>query len=1127
MSRSRNPRRYRAAGAVTVLALLSALVLALIAVPAAANFETVKTFEDPAGQETLNRTGLAANTTGAGGVPAGTLYEGGGSLQGAGGINRYNAKGESQSNFGGGFGSFGVAVWQSMGCVFALKGENGGKGGEVRVFSADGSKQIASFGGGANTPFETIAESPGKIHETLAGASIAVDSAGKVYVADQANLGSESRIMVFEPEKPGDCEHYAYAGQASDIATPLHALTRPVVDPAGNLYLIDSETKIEELPGGEPGPPSCEFNFPAGGIKALALDPLNGKLFYFTYKDKEARIHVLSPCNGEGKFEELKAEAITLASKPENLEALAFNPTLTWEPERPAGVLYAASYSHNFPEPNYIFALPFSRKPVVESESVANVATITATLRAQINPKGSTTRFAFQYLSEAAYQANEPAERFAGASEAPLGGAILGGGQSPLTAVAGVVGLSPDTAYRYRVIATSHCNAEDEAEVCEDSGSAQAFRTFPIEALGLPDKRAYELVSPAQKNGGEVFPANPRIYSCTEECKPGKITQRFPLQSAPGGDAVAYEGFSFSFGEGAATINEYVSRRTESGWQTVNPTPPLFQGKGGGYQALDSSLDTALFYREELPPLSPEAPEDYPDLYLQPSADPTALSPLLREAPPNRPEGELKLEYATATADFSHLLFAANDALTGPTAFALEAEDGGKAKFNLYESSGEGLRLVNVQPGNVETTPGAVFGSGFKLSQERDDFINLDFSHAISDDGSRIFWSSESGQVYLRVNGEETLEVADHAGKFLTASADGLEVLLGDGCLYAVATESCEDLTQGEGGFEGILGQSEDLSSIYFTDSAALTPEAEENANGEHAKAGKDNLYSWQEGDLSYIATLNPEDHSDWVVAPVMRTAEASPDGRFLAFVSQARLTGRDNTGPCARSEGKIISGPCPEAFLFDSQSGQLSCPSCNPSGEAPLGPAHLPRIGTNGTSPYPQPRYLLDDGRLYFDTQDSLIPADTNDGVEDVYQYEPEGVGEKGTCERAEGCVNLISAGTEPVDSNFLAIDKTGKNIFFTSRDRLVLKDKDDAIDLYDAREDGGIPSETEAARGECQGEACQPLVSPPNDPTPGSSSFEGAGNVVEAKAKKHRHKKKRHAKKHRRAKHNRGGAK
>ncbi len=137
-----------------------------------------------------------------------------------------------------------------------------------------------------------------------------------------------------------------------------------------------------------------------------------------------------------------------------------------------------------------------------------------------------------------------------------------------------------------------------------------------------------------------------------------------------------------------------------------------------------------------------------------------------------------------------------------------------------------------------------------------------------------------------------------------------------------------------------------------------------------------------------------------------------------------------------------------------------------------------------------------------------------------------------------------LISAGTGVLDSNFLATDSTGANVFFTTRDQLTLKDKDELIDLYDARQEGGIASETEVERSECQGEACVPALSPPSDPTPGSSTFEGAGNVEEKKSGKkhkkiHRRKKthkrrKRHAKKAHRtranlraAKHNRGDAK
>jgi hypothetical protein len=1131
------PLRLHRARASAILAALLAIGL-FAAASAAANYELVKTFEDPEGQAIRARTGLAVNVNGAGGVSPGSLYEVGRAE--AGGVNRYNAKGEFQGHWGG-FESWGVAVGQSTGCVYVLR--PGSTSGVVKVFNADGSQEITSFGE-QGAVGETIAEGPEKFHETTGAPGIAVDAAGKVYVADEAKFG-ENRIMVFEPEAPGSCKGYAYAGQASDIAAGLHP-SRPVLDPAGNLYVAVGvgEVGIDEFAAGEPSSPSCKFELAAGGISGMTVNTDSGEVFYFTEKDKEKKIHVLDACS-EGKLKEDKSKAIAVQPKPEEaIDALAFNPLLTWEPSRPAGVLYAASRSFNKAEPNYVFAGPVSHEPEVESESVSHVTATTATLKAQINPKGATTSYLFQYLTEAAYEANEPADRFAGASEAPIGGAVLGAGQDPLPAAASVTGLAPDTAYRYRVLATSAEGA--------DEGEAQIFRTFPLQAPDLPDERAYELVSPVKKNGGEVFPANPSVSSCgAVECKPGNFgIVRMPLQSAPDGDSVVYEGFPFSFAEGAPIVNEYLSRRTASGWQTTNPTPPLYPGRSErtGYQAFDAALSASLFYEDGGAVLSPQAPPGYPDLYRQPTGDPTASIPLLSEPPPNRPEetgyadGGLHLQYAAATADLSHVLVAANDALTEATPFAPASEDGGPKKDNLYEWVGGELRLVNVAPGNAATVPGAVFGSGFKLSEEtggtEPELLGLDFSNAISEDGSRVFWSSESGQVYLRIDGEETIEVQDHAGKFLTASADGSKVLLGDGCLYDLEAESCEDLSGGQGGFKGILGQSEDLSSIYFLDTAALTPEAEENANGEHAEANEKNLYSWQNGNLGFIATLTPEDEADWAVAPIKRTAEASPNGRWVAFLSRARLTGAENTGPCVFDQftQKMVPGPCPEAFLFDSTSGKLLCASCNPSGALPLGPTFLPRIRVVGSSSLPQPRYLTDRGRLYFDSQDSLSPFDTNDGVEDVYEYEPQGIG---TCKREAGCVSLISAGHEPVDSNFLAIDKTGKNVFFTTRDQLVLPDRDELIDLYDAREGGGIAAETETAKSECQGEACQPAAVVPNDQTPGSSSFQGAGNVAQggakprcAKGKSRRHgrcvrrSKPRHERSHKRARHHRGGA-
>ncbi len=1163
-------------GALSALALVAGL---LFVAPASASFEQVATFADGSeSQELLNAESMAVNTTGAGGVPAGTLYavDYGGAR-----VLRYGPKGELREQWGWGVADgkvefercgpdgeaahpachieiegfhgiqgegvgqlsdpIAIAVDQVTGDVYVLNGHSVRKHKLIQVFSANGSQVITEFGEpGASS--ESIEEGPEKLHRLGLFSGMAVNGIGTVYVSDGFQPGAgqdESRVMTFRPETPGDYEHYIYADQGADIDV-LHTVSKYLagvltLDDAGNLYTSNDEYIFEFAPG-EPVNPVCEYQAPSGGIEGMTVNPQTGEIFYFTYKNKE--LHQLAACNGQGRF--IEKSAFPTTPEAEHILALAFSPALAWEALRPAGVLYAADPKRregNAGGRGFIFAPAESHLPSVDSESVSAITSTTAALGAQINPHGAVTRYAFQYETEAQYEASEPAERFAGAAEAPLGGALLGSGQKALAAATALVGLQPDTEYRYRAIATSHCNP-DEEEVCEVPGPAQAFRTFPAEAPGLPDGRAWELVSPARKQGGEVIVADIHVSSCSE-CKPGANFRSFPRQSSPDGEAVVYEGFPFSHTEGAKLSNEYLSRRTASGWQTTILAPRLLESSLSGYEAFNADLTQGVL-SQTTPSLTPEAPFEYPNLYTQPTSDPAALSPLVGVEPPSRLSATFNLRLAGASADFSRLFFEANDALTPETSFAPEAVDGGEGKYNLYELSEGELRLVNVAPGDTATAPGAAFGSGFQIPSGDGNIPAADYSQAISEDGSRVFFSDEAGQLYVRENGETTLEIPD-SGRFLTASADGSRVLLSDGRLYDLETETTTDLTEGEGGFKGIVGQSEGLSHVYFIETAALSGE-EENDQGDKAQAGEENLYSWHEGTLAFVATLLPVDtefgkpvRGDATAAPVARTAEASPDGRWVAFLSGASLTGYDNeVEPDRVDQFKACPGAavqndlaCVEAFLYDSTTGRLICASCDPSGARPIGSSTL-RVILQAPGSQPQPRYLSDEGRLFFDSKDSLSPFDTNDGVEDVYQYEPD---EVGSCKREGGCVSLISAGHEPVDSNFLAADETGKNVFFTTRDQLVQKDTDDLLDLYVAREGGGIPAETETARSECQGEACQPQVSAPNDPTPGSSSFEGAGNVVEeAKGKKHRkHRHKHRARKHhhaRTAKHNRGGA-
>ncbi len=990
-----------------------------------------------------------------------------------------------------------VDVDQATGNVYVDNGTTTVGRRAIVAYKPDGSEVISRFGeigGGGKPTVETL----DKIHSSLFSGAIAVNSAGEVYVFDLNPFDEYHRLMKFVPKVPGNFSEYIYApGEDLGAGFPADGQppSKPVEDAAGNVYVASNEAAIEMYDPTNPGdPPVCTFKFTKGGITMLTVDPASGEVFFFSYKTPK-RIHQLSPCDPEtGEFKEVGQVEV----KPErdDLWGLAFDPKRQLE-GRLAGVLYAGapapvpSSGVGKGEPGqsslgYIFARAKESPPVVKSEWVSKVTSSSAELHAEIDPEAFKTGYVFQYLTAAAYV--EAGASFAGAAEAPPGGAVVGEGKGAVAVAATLVGLTPDTEYRYRVIATSECSSGDPEKLCEDVGETQPFRTYPVQPRGPVDGRAYELVSPARKSGGEVFPADPRISSCgLVECKPGGTYQHFPMLSTADGEAVAYEGYAFAPGEGAAVENEHVARRTPSGWKSTNPTPQLLRSKGGqGYKAFNSTLSEAVL-AQSTPSLTPEAPSEYENLYAQPVASPLALRPLVTsELEPHRSAGEFKVSFAGAAADLSRVFFTANDALSEETAFAPPALDGGAGEDNLYEweqATGQ-LRLVNVLPGNLATEPGASFGPGS--------------AHTISEDGRRAFWSDAAGQAFVREGAEETREIPD-AGAFLAAAIDGSRVLLGDGHIYDLETEATTDLTAGKGGFEGLAGQSDDLTHVFFVDSAVL--DEEENSEGDKAQAGKDNLYAWSEGTTGFVATLLDQDNDgssitlsrDWADAPSARTAEASPNGRFVAFLSQARLTGYGNVGPCELigKTGELTDAPCPEAFFYDSATGVLNCASCSPSGAAPLGWSALRLI--KGPASLPQPRYLTDSGRLYFDSQDSLSPFDTNEGIEDVYQFEPQEIGD---CEREGGCVALISAGRSNVDSNFLAADATGKNVFFTSRDRLVAADQDGLIDLYDAREGGGTFQEPESRSEEL------PLQIPPFEPTPASPTLDDPGNVKPPKA-------------------------
>lgn len=713
--------------------------------------------------------------------------------------------------------------------------------------------------------------------------------------------------------------------------------------------------------------------------------------------------------------------------------------------------------------------------PQVRETWAEGVSTTGATLLARLDAGGLSTAFRFEYVSEAAYLASGGGESgFLGASRVPVPDGSAGKG-SDAGVARQVAGLQRETAYVYRLVASN-----------PDGTDAGPVRTLTTRGGGGPlvllDARGWEMVSPVDKNGGEIqgFGGNAG----------GGV-----LQAAASGGAVTYSSRS-SFaggGQGAPGASQYVSRRALGGWSTENVTAPLFSGAYGEepdgvpYQLFSTDLGRGLFTGvPELPLPGTAAPAGYANYYMRAAAgDFLALLTQTDVAGLALPPSELELAFAGASADLGTVVLSTCAALT---ADATEVPDGSGCDAgspNLYAWAAGGLRLLNLLPGQATGTPPGRLAAA---------------SGAISSDGSRVYWT-DGADLYLR-EPARTVQVdlaVGGGGSFQTATPDGAlafflkgEHLYG----YAVASGATFDLTPA-GGVEGVLGAAADGSRVYFA-----------TATGIFAAHG---------GTVTPVAAA--PDAGNY--PPSTGTARVSADGGRLLFVSKAELTAYDNTDA-------ETGEPDAEVYLYDTAAG-LTCVSCNPTGERPTGSASIPGAVPNGTGPTAtrayKPRVLTAGGRrVFFESPDALVLQDTNND-RDVYEWEAWGTG---SCAAPRGCLQLISSGRNGNGASFVDASADGADVFFLTDESLVKADPGSA-DIYDAREGGGFPEPPTPIP--CEEDACQPLPSPPDDPSPGSLvpstgnppvHFPKAkkGKAKKGKAKKGKSKAKKRKAKKRRAK-------
>jgi hypothetical protein len=959
---------------------------------------------------------------------------------------------------------------------------------------------------------------------------------------DGLAMGAGGALFAGDVER---IQRFNAAGEwQASVACPGKTIFSLALAPGGDFYaVVGSEQDVRKLDGS-----SCaeigRLKGTGAGQKAVATDA-GGNVFMsdgsqvLEFGPDGNPLSPASCCEGEVGIQGLGTNAAG-----DLHVAVADNPTGT-------------NLVRAFGPAPVSFEGPPPVAPQVVTQFALTVGRDSATVGADINPNFFTdTTYSVQYGTGKCSEG--------GCAEAPVPPAKLTKKalRAPVrTAGIPLSGLAPGTIYHYRFVAQSSGGGPV-------FGAEAEFTTYPTAvappacgndifrfgaAAPLPDCRAYEMVSPVDKNNGDIK----TLLSATNY--PTSLSQ-----SSVDGNRFTYSAQrGFADPKAATYTNQYLAGRDAvSGWSSEALEPgqtSAFTGNSfeNHYKLFSADLCRSWVVVAADPALAAGATSGHAELYGRGSgggcgavgyqaliqSDKTVF-PLLQGA----------------AADGSGAIFADRAKLTP------DAAAGFRQVF--YTSEG-GLRLVCVLPSGQPNASNCSTGTGSEATVTAATAPLMErlstLTNALSADGSRAYWTdlpptaaSGPGKVYLRINpGAEqsaagceeeracTVAVSgtvnQQEARFLRASSDGSKALfeITAGALarnlYLFDAET-QSSTLIAGKSLGVAGASEDLARIYFASENVL-------AGTSGAIAGEPNLYYLDgEGAKTFVATLSAGEVaggngvSDTNPRPLFHVARSTPDGRVLVFTSSEALSDYDNTD---QLNGKADA----EVYRYEAGAEGPVCVSCNPSGARPAGqllaPGHFEApIPSAAWLPFPEnslhtPRVISEDGgRMFFNSFDALLPRDTN-GKADVYQWESASgqaaCNEKGAelyVPGSGGCLSLITSGQSPQDSELLDISASGNDAFFTTNASLLPRDPG-LVDVYDARVGGGI-AEAPAPPPVCQGETCQPVVPAPAEQTPSSSSYVGPENEKPAK-KKHKKHKKKSAKKqqHKKKQHKKKGSK
>ncbi|HTT94658.1 MAG TPA: hypothetical protein VMF55_08290 [Solirubrobacterales bacterium] len=564
-----------------------------------------------------------------------------------------------------------------------------------------------------------------------------------------------------------------------------------------------------------------------------------------------------------------------------------------------------------------------------------------------------------------------------------------------------------------------------------------ADRTFTTLSAGGIPHRTFEQVTPAEKEGRS-------------------LSTRYGFMAQPSGDGFVY---NMNAGPESAVINTlWATRRSSTDWEGATPTdPPFGVGPTGitAFLTLAVSEDFKHAFVVTNKALTPGSIEGSTaaNLYIVDletgayqhvaSSDATQSEVLAYHSAINSFTGTAEQnKFVAAAADMSWVLFYSNAQLLP-----------GAPQTALYRwSESGGLEVASMLPNGA-------------MSKVELTSPSLGVRRFASADGSRIYYAAVGGAeegVFLRegTQAPKPVSVSDVAGEpsgpqpalFEGTSKDGRYAFIAN---MASGVKLTGDAT-GERGdlyrYDAVTGSLEYLG-VRALPNIQFVPVSVSNsgdtiyfdaATSSLGESGE--LSVWRKGK---VATIEPK-------VILGSQAFASPDGRYLAYYSDTAIN------------------------LYDAETGETSCASCLPNG-TPVA-AQLP----NEESGIDNRRVQAVDnsGTVYFDTLGRLVAADVN-GTQDVYAY------------RA-GTAWLISPGDRPYAAAYQDMSENGSDIFFTTGQKLVGRDNDETVDVYDARVGSGLPVQNPPPPQVCLRDDCKSTPDAgPELPFGGSESLSGPGNV------------------------------